>query len=99
MSGGNPYNERPTVRLLDPTGAALGQVSQREAVRMLRAGAAELVFEVPPAVRQLGDPAPVGGARGQFLSARRCALYGNVSFEARMGRRCFTAMPRRRCGI
>src|SRR5438067_610148 len=84
-SGGNPHNDRPTVRLLDQSGAGLGQVSQREAARLLRRGQAELVLGVPPAVR-LSIPrseyeTPSAGP-AQFLHARQGALYGNVSFES-----------------
>jgi hypothetical protein len=102
-SSGNPYNDLPTIRLLDGCGAALGHVSQREAARLLRADQAELVLEVPPAVRLSIATAdylsPSAGpaqaqesadkSKGQFLSARRGALYGNFTFQGPDGQTMF----------
>src|SRR5947208_637577 len=91
-AGGNPYNDRPTVRLLGQSGEPLGHVSQREAARLLRRGQAELVLEVPPAVRlsvPAGGDAAEGGVKGQFLHARRGALYGNVTFQGPDGAEMF----------
>src|SRR4051794_12866006 len=94
---GNPYNDLPTVRLLDRGGAGLGHVSQRAAARLLRRGDAELVLEVPTAVR-LSVPAedyralPAGEAgpgQAQFLHARRGDLYGNVHFQGPAGETMF----------
>jgi hypothetical protein len=86
---GNPYNDRPTVRLLDAGGAFLSHVSQREAARLLRAGEAELVLETPVAVRLCAAPTRESAARGQFLSARRSVLYGNFHFQGPDGRTMF----------
>jgi hypothetical protein len=96
---GNPYNDLPTVHLLDRGGAALGHVSQREAARLLRWGHAELVLDVPPTVRlsvptpdyralSAGPPAE-GGGKGEFLHARRGVLYGNVRFQGPGGQEMF----------
>jgi hypothetical protein len=93
---GNPFNDRPTVGLLEEGGALLGHVSQREASRLLRRGLAELVLEVPPAIR-LSIPtaeyealaADGVGDRAQFLQARRGALYGNFHFQGPSGETMF----------
>src|SRR2546425_1256120 len=87
---GNPYNDQQTVLLLDQHGADLRLVSQREAARLIRAGIADLVFVVPPAVRlcvptqeyesSLSEPMDEASARAKFLHARRSVLYGNVHF-------------------
>jgi exonuclease 3'-5' domain-containing protein 2 len=99
LAPGNPYNDLPTVRLLDQDGAALGLVSQREAGRLLRAGLAELVLEVPPGVRlcvptsdyrAMSAGSSEGGAgAGHFLHARRSALYGNLTFQGPDGQTMF----------
>jgi hypothetical protein len=88
---GNPYNDRPTVRLLDECGAEVGLVSQREAGRLLRCGAGELVLEVPPAVRLAGADRPRGEAGQSYLHARRGDLYGNVHFQGPTGQTMFHA--------
>ena len=104
-AAGNPYNDRPTVRLLDASGNFVRHVSQRKAARLLRAGEAELVLDSPPAVRLAaaltsGDAAPSPlplsppggrgvGVRGQFLSARRGVLYGNFHFQGPDGETMF----------
>jgi hypothetical protein len=95
-SADNPYNDLPTVGLLDQVGAPLGHVSQRAAGRLLRTGRAELVLGVPPSVR-LSIPtteyeAGAGsatGSKGQFLHARQGPLYGNVRFEGPDGEAMF----------
>jgi hypothetical protein len=97
-AAGNPYNDRPTVRLLDQGGAELAAVSQRAAGRLLRRGLAELVAEVPPAVRltvpaaeyqALPAEGPGDAGKGQFLHARQGALYGNVHFQSPAGETMF----------
>jgi hypothetical protein len=95
----NPYNDLPTVCLLDQGGAHLDTVSQREAGRLLRWGLAELVLDVPPAVRLCiatadyqalsADAQPGNAGKGQFLSARRNALYGNIHFQHPHGQTMF----------
>src|SRR5439155_14096533 len=102
MSGaaaGNPYNDQPTVRLLDAQGAELRLVSQREAARLIRSGMADLVFAVPPAVRLgvptaeyealMAEPPDEASARAKFLHARRSVLYGNVHFLDPSGQTMF----------
>lgn len=102
MSGeaaGNPFNDQPTVRLLDQQGVDLRLVSQREAARAIRAGLGELVFTQPPAIRLnvptqeyealLEDPPDEASARAKFLHARRSVLYGNVHFLAPTGETMF----------
>jgi hypothetical protein len=90
----NPFNDLPTVRLLESGGTEVGRgrISQREASRLLRCGAAELLLEAPPAVRLLTPPeeerAP-GSLAGQYLHARKGALYGNVRFEGPGGETMF----------
>src|SRR3954454_24079365 len=94
-----PFNDRPTVRLLDQDGAFLGHVSQRRAGLLLRTGQADLLLEVPPAVRlsiptadyeKLPATPPSGSAgKGQFLHARRSALYGNIHFQGPDGQTMF----------
>jgi hypothetical protein len=95
----NPYNDQPTVRLLDQGGADLGLISQREAGKLLRCDLAELVLQVPPAVRlsisredyeafAAGEGTEDGG-RAQFLHARRGALYGNFHFQSPAGQTMF----------
>ena len=71
--------------------ADLGCISQRAAARLLREGQGELVLAVPPAVRLTlpAGPLPEGAARGQFVSARRGALYGNVTFQGPDGTTMF----------
>ena len=54
---GNPFNDQPTVRLLDQAGAPLRLVGQRDAARLMRGCMAELLFVTPPAVR-LTVPTP-----------------------------------------
>ena len=94
----NPFNDQPTVRLLGPGGEERGLISQRMASRLLRNDRAELVLEVPPAIRLASDGAdgegPDGGAEGKdvkgtFLHARRGALYGNFHFQAPTGETMF----------
>jgi hypothetical protein len=95
----NPYNDRPTVRVLDQDGAELGLISQRAAGRLLRGGEAELLLEVPAAVRLLvssedseallADGPEAQTHKAQFLHARRGALYGNVHFQGPDGRTMF----------
>jgi hypothetical protein len=95
----NPFNDLPTVGLLDQTGAALESISQRAAGRLLRRGQAELILQVPPAVR-LSIPTPEHRAieegqtaphadKGQFLHARQGALYGNIHFQGPDGQTMF----------
>jgi hypothetical protein len=95
----NPFNDLPTIGLLDQGGAALGPISQREAGRLLRRGQAELLLQVPPAVR-LSIPteeyraieegkAPAEAGKGQFLHARQGALYGNIHFQGPDGQTMF----------
>src|SRR5262249_6155683 len=93
---GNPFNDRPTVGLLEEGGALLGHVSQREASRLLRRGLAELVLAVPPAVRLVIATAQYealaadgAGEKAQFLQARRGALYGNFHFQGPSGETMF----------
>jgi hypothetical protein len=96
---GNPYNDLLTVRLLDQGGAELGLISQRQAGLLLRSEDAELVLEVPPAVRlsiptdeyqaRSAEARSGTAARGQFLHARRAALYGNVRFQGPAGQPMF----------
>ena len=88
---GNPTNDLPTVRLLDAGNADLDCISQRAAARLLREGQGELVLAVPPAVRlpAAAGPPREGAARGQFLSARRGTLYGNVTFQGPDGTTMF----------
>jgi hypothetical protein len=96
---GNPFNDRPTVRLLDPAGAPLRLLGQREAARLMRAGLAELQFVTPPAVRltvptaeyeaALADWPDESSARAKFLHARRSTLYGNVHFQNPEGETIF----------
>jgi hypothetical protein len=98
-AAGNPFNDQPTVRLLDQHGADLRLVSQREAARLIRAGLVELLFVVPPSVRLevsteeyqtlLDDPPDEASARARFLHARRSVLYGNVHFLAPTGETMF----------
>jgi hypothetical protein len=97
-AAGNPYNDLPTVRLLDQGGARLGSVSQRTAAQLLRRGLAELLLEVPPAVRltlptadyqALPARRPEDAAKAQFLHARQKALYGNVRFQGPDGEAMF----------
>jgi hypothetical protein len=87
----NPFNDLPTVGLLDQAGAPLEPISQRAAGRLLRRGCAELILQVPPAVRlaipteeylaiEAGKSDSLSG-KGQFLHARQGALYGNIHFE------------------
>ncbi len=95
----NPFNDQPSVRLLAQDGGPLRLVSQREAGRLLRVGQAELLLEVPPAVRltiptaEHEGPATgeqeAGSARAQFLHARRGVLYGNVTFQGPGGESMF----------
>jgi hypothetical protein len=87
----NPYNDQPTVRLLDSDGADRGLISQREAARLLRIGQAELLLQTPPAVRLLlsSPDSPADSSKGQFLHARRGALYGNVYFQDPAGQTMF----------
>jgi hypothetical protein len=88
----NPFNDLPTVRLLDQSGAELRQVSQREAARLLRVGQAELLLEVPPAVRLLVSTADEPGpdsVKAQFLHARQGLLYGNYHFQGPDGQTMF----------
>ena len=47
----NPYNDLPTIRLLAQDGGELGLVSQRAAGKLLRLARADLLLELPPAVR------------------------------------------------
>jgi exonuclease 3'-5' domain-containing protein 2 len=86
----NPFNDLPTVGLLDQAGTVLGQISQREAGQLLRRAHAELILQVPPAVRLsiptetyqsivAGNTDPDAG-KGQYLHARLGALYGNIHF-------------------
>jgi hypothetical protein len=95
----NPFNDLPTVRLLDQGGAEMRLVSQREAGRLLRVGQAELLLETPPAVRLViptaehealaaGEPGP-DGVKAQFLHARRGLLYGNFHFQGPDGQTMF----------
>jgi exonuclease 3'-5' domain-containing protein 2 len=94
----NPYNDRPTVRLLDREGVSLGHVSQREAARLLRGGLADLILDDPPGVK-LTIPVseyqasatsfPGVGEQGEFLHARRGKLYGNVTFQGPGGEEMF----------
>src|SRR5439155_25684678 len=95
----NPFNDQPTVRLLDQAGALVDLISQRTASRLLRNDHAELVLEVPPAVRLLiatadyqafcTDATAEETARAMFLHARRGALYGNVHFQGPSGEKMF----------
>jgi hypothetical protein len=98
-SGLNPYNDLPTVGLRDESGSDLGQISQREAGRLLRRGWAELILEVPPAVRlsittaeyralEAGEPVK-DADREHFLHARQGALYGNIHFQGPEGETMF----------
>jgi hypothetical protein len=95
----NPFNDLPTVGLLDQAGAALEPISQRAAARLLRRGYAELILKFPPAVRltlstqeyraiEAGHAAPESG-KGQFLHARQGSLYGNIHFEGPDGQTMF----------
>jgi hypothetical protein len=85
-----PFNDRTTVHLLSAAGQLLGLVSQRDAARLLRGGEAELVLDVPPAIRFIaGGDAPAG--RGEYLHARRSRLYGNVTFQGPGGEPMFHA--------
>src|SRR5262245_30441772 len=95
----NPYNDLPTVRLLDQGGGEIARLSQREASRRLRAGHGRLLIESPPAVqlcistadyRTLCDAPPEEAAlKAQFLHARRGTLYGNVHFQSPQGETMF----------
>jgi hypothetical protein len=96
---GNPYNDRPTVRLLSREGDELPPISQRAAGRLLRGGQGELVLQAPPAVRLrvatpeyeallAGGPAKEAG-KARFLHARRGELYGNVHFQGPAGETMF----------
>jgi hypothetical protein len=93
----NPFNDLPTVRLLDAGGTERALVSQRTASRLLRAEQAELVLEVPPAVRLTipgGDHEALAAdesaeSKGQFLHARRGHLYGNYHFQGPHGEPMF----------
>lgn len=88
---GNPYNDQPTIALFDPDGGPLGHVSQRVASKMLRTGQAELLVQVPPAVRLL-LPGPVvkeEAGPDSFLHARKGALYGNFHFQSPSGETMF----------
>jgi hypothetical protein len=96
---GNPFNDQPTVRLLTASGDDLGLVSQRAAGRLLRRGHADLVLQVPPAVRLTIDTTDYQAlqaagpqdeaARAQFLHARQGLLYGNVHFQSPVGETMF----------
>jgi hypothetical protein len=97
----NPFNDQPTVRLLDQAGVELSLVSQRDAAKLLRAGHADLVFEVPPAIRLniltsdyaafLAAPPDDEAVKALFLHARRSVLYGNVHFQSPRGETMFHA--------
>src|SRR3954454_8094709 len=96
---GNPFNDQPTVRLLDQAGAELRLLGQRDAARLMRGGMAELLFVMPPAVRltvptqeyeaSLSEPSDEASARAKFLHARRSVLYGNVHFQNPEGETIF----------
>jgi hypothetical protein len=98
-AAGNPYNDRPSVRLLDQEGRELDRLSQREAGRLLRTGQADLVLEVPPAVRLVipiadylalrAGQAPGDAGKARFLHARQGRLYGNVHFQNPAGEMMF----------
>lgn len=95
----NPFNDKLTVRLLDEAGAEVALISQREAARLLRAGHAKLLLELPPAVRlDIGTadyqafrdaPPDQAALKAQFLHARCGALYGNVHFQGPHGETMF----------
>ncbi len=91
----NPFNDLPTVRLLDAGGAEQARISQRTAGRLLRAGQADLVLEVPPAVRLTLPGADYQAlaaedpGKGLFLHARRGSLYGNYHFQGPHGEPMF----------
>ena len=57
MDNETPFNDQPTIRLLDTQGDLVRHVSQREAGRLLRKGDADLRFELPPAIQLLPPPA------------------------------------------
>src|SRR5262245_12516038 len=98
-AAGNPFNDQPTIRLLDRADAEVRRIGQREAARLLRAGMADLVFDLPPAVRlvveveeyeaSLADAADEAAVRAKFLHARRSVLYGNVHFLSPTGETMF----------
>ncbi len=95
----NPFNDLPTVGLLDQAGEPLEPLSQRAAARLLRRGWAELVLQVPPAVRlTISTPEYRSLATGEnledadrshFLHARQGALYGNIHFAGPHGETMF----------
>jgi hypothetical protein len=96
-AAGNPFNDLPTVHLLDQAGNPLRLVSQREAGRLLRRRQAHLLLQTPPAVRlaiptaayeALSGDEPDGG-KGQYQHARRGTLYGNVHFQGPYGQTMF----------
>jgi hypothetical protein len=97
-AGGNPYNDLPTIRLRDGEDGDLGLLSQRQAARLVRAGRAVLVLEVPPVVRlcistadyrALSSGTEPEPDRLQYQHARRGALYGNYRFQNPEGEMMF----------